>query len=381
MEINYLKEFRKELHKYPEVSGREKETSERIQAELKKFNPDEIIGNLGGNGVLAKFLSKSGKAEKTLLFRAELDAIPVQEESDFEHKSEHENVMHGCGHDGHMTILIGVASLLHENRPENTDVYLLFQPAEETGEGAGWILDDERFKNLDIDYAFALHNLPGYTAGSVVTKPGLFAAASTGVEITFKGESSHAAYPEQGINPSTELVETVLQINKILQPFREKDFLNKAVNTFIKLGEPAYGVSPGIGRAGFTLRSGSDEELEDAVDAVRNFIEKQSKLFKGELEFRLVEPFTATVNDPDGVEIVKKSAKTTGLNVVDLEKAFPWSEDFGAFREKCPISIFGLGSGESSPHLHSEKYDFNDELLEPGIRMFMEIIRQFSNTA
>ena len=380
MNINTLTELRKKLHRNAELSGEEESTSEIIISELKKCSADEIFKDIGGFGVLAKFSSSSKNARQAILLRAELDAIPVQEETGADYSSENDGIIHGCGHDGHMAILIGVANELQKNRPKNIDIYLLFQPAEETGEGARRILKDKKFKKINVDFAFALHNLPGFAQGDILVKNDVFAAGSTGIELIFKGKSSHAAYPEQGINPSGAIADFLLKVNREFQPFRKKHPLNKAVNTFLKLGEPAFGISPGIGRIGFTLRSGSDEELQDAVDTLRNLSAKQSDLFDGEIEIRQVEPFAATLNDPEGVEIVKKSAELSGFEIVELVEAFPWSEDFGTFREICPITIFGLGVGEDAPPLHSEKYDFNDAVIEPGIKMFVNIINQYSGS-
>lgn len=381
MNIDKLKKIRRNLHQHPETSGNERKTAEKIVSELENCKPDSLIKNIGGEGVLAKFSSKNSNPAQTILFRAELDAIAVQEESDIPHRSEYENIMHGCGHDGHMVILLGLAEYLHQNRPANVDVYLLFQPAEETGEGAGRVLNDDKFKSTGIDYAFALHNLPGFEEGSIVIKDGLFAAASTGIEITFKGSSSHAAYPEQGNNPSQTMAETILKLDEIFNSFRARGELNIAVNTYIKLGEPAFGINPGTGRIGYTIRSGEDDELDKAVNSIENYIEEVlSKSFNGDVEYRRVEPFTATVNDEFATNQIRKSAQNNGSEIYELQSAFPWSEDFGGFRTKCRLGIFGLGAGKNSPHLHSEYYDFNDNIIQTGIDMFTGIVEQFSDS-
>ena len=364
------------MHRNPEVSGEESSTAGWIASRLKKLKADQVWKNIGGSGVIALYKSRSGKAEQSLLFLAELDAIAVQEETGLKHESRNSGVMHGCGHDGHMTILLGLAHWLKKHRPEDKDVYLLFQPAEETGEGAERVMSDERFKRMHFDYAFALHNLPGFAERNIVTRKGLFAAASTGLEIIFKGKSSHAAYPEKGENPSIAIAKTILEVDSIAGPFREDHALNKAVNTFIKLGEPAYGISPGNGRTGFTFRSVSDKSLSQIVDEVKKQVQKTERDFKGQINMKLVEPFCATVNDEKGVELIEQSAKENGYNIEQLNEAFPWSEDFGEFRKKCPIAIFGLGAGKDSAPLHSEMYDFNDSIIEAGINTFIGIIKR-----
>ena len=149
--------FRKEIHQHPEVSGKEEKTAERVRQQLEDFDADEILTGVGGHGVLAAYYCSSNNPKKRVLFRAELDAISVQEQTGLPYQSVRKNVMHGCGHDGHITILIGLANELRMNRPDNIDIYLLFQPSEETGEGAARILDDDRFKKLEIDHGYALH--------------------------------------------------------------------------------------------------------------------------------------------------------------------------------------------------------------------------------
>lgn len=374
-----LTELRKEIHQHPEVSGEEEKTADRIQKELKKFNPDEILTGLGGHGVLAHFKCTAGNPKKTILFRAELDAISVREETDLPYQSNNEDAMHGCGHDGHMTILIGLAKWLDEHRPDGIDVYILFQPAEETGEGAAMVLDDSRFQDLAIDHGFALHNLPGFPEKAIICREGTFAAGSVGIEVTIKGSFSHAAYPEQGLNPSGRVAELIRRIDQEMKGYREDQQGNKLVCTFIKMGERAFGISPGKAKVGFTIRSESDESLEKGVSRIRQIIDELNNSFEGEMTMNKVEPFRATVNNSEGSEIIKSVSKTLGFTYQKLQEPFPWSEDFGEFRHQFPITIFGLGAGEDRPPLHSEKYDFNDELIQVGIGMFSGIVDYYSS--
>lgn len=377
-EIRY-KRLRQNLHMHPELSGKEFRTSELINKELKKTDPDSIIDRLGGTGVLACFNANEPEVHKTLLIRAELDAIAVKEENEFAYISQTNGVMHGCGHDGHMAILIGLARWLKNNRPDNLNICLLFQPAEETGTGASKVINDDRFADLSFDHAFALHNLPGFAENEIFLKKGVFACASSGVEVTFKGCASHAAYPEQGVNPVQAVNSFISSAEKCLKKFRETDELNKAVCTFIKMGEPAFGISPGSAKIGYTLRSVSDEELKEGTGFLKEAFEHSRRSFEGNASFKQVEPFSATINDDFGTEIVMKGAEIENIPANTLNRAFPWSEDFGEFRKCCPITIFGLGAGKDHPPLHSEKYDFNDALIETGIRIFSSIIKEYAS--
>lgn len=377
LEMEHLTRLRKELHRFPEISGAEKETAQYITQKLDELRPDRLETGVGSEGVMALFKSPAGSAERTLIFRAELDAIAVDEENGFAHRSKNSGVMHGCGHDGHMAILMGLAEELSEERVEDADIWVVFQPAEETGEGALRIMTDDRFTQIDADHAFALHNLPGYEENSVIVRDGVFAAASVGLEVTFTGQSSHAAYPEQGVNPSAAIAELIRSAESKLKPFRGKDPLNKAVNTFIRLGEPAYGISPGRGQLGYTIRSSSDAELNSAVTALEELASTAGHDFEGKVSWKRIEPFASVINKQGISASVAEAAKRIGLEVIEKGEPFPWSEDFGEFRRKCPITLFGLGSGVDHPPLHSESYDFNDRLIPAGVALFSELAHHF----
>lgn len=370
--------LRRELHRNPELSGEESETSLRIISELGKCEPSEILKDVGGGGVVAIYNPSDKEPDKTILFRAELDALPVNEATNVDYQSESEGKMHACGHDGHMAILIGLARELQKKRPNRVRVILLFQPAEETGQGALKVLEDKQFKQLAIDHGYALHNLPGFDENTLYIKSHSFASASVGVEISIKGESSHAAYPEQGINPSNVIAGLIKKINDDFKDFSKPNSGSKYAVTYIKMGERAFGTSPGEASIGLTFRSETDDALEKSLDWVEELVKREAGPFPGTIATRRVEPFAATINSIEGCEIVKSVAKQLGIEVEELENSFPWSEDFGRFGEKFPITLFGLGSGEDSAPLHSGKYDFNDSLLPTGVNLFKAIIDYYS---
>ena len=168
-----LSEFRRALHQNPELSGQEVATAAKIYQELALLKPDLLLQKLGGHGLLAIF--GNNPSQKTIFFRAELDALPIAEVNEFAHKSIHEQVSHKCGHDGHATILLGLAQKLASDRVNlRVNVGVLFQPAEEIGKGAIALLNDPNFEPFKPDYIFALHNLPGYPLHQIVVKEGSF---------------------------------------------------------------------------------------------------------------------------------------------------------------------------------------------------------------
>ena len=372
--LQKLVQLRHSLHQNPELSGLEFKTAQRIITFLKDFKPSEIIHPVGQTGIIAVFKGKN-EGPKTLI-RCELDALPIQEINSFTHKSTIDGVSHKCGHDGHMAILCGVASLLSEANNFNGTVYLLFQPAEEDGEGAKKIINDSLFQNIKPDFVFALHNLPGYPLGQIVLKNGTFSCAVNSMLISLSGKTSHAAEPENGINPAMAISEIITQFNEKIQPDISKNTFCLITPIFINLGKKAYGVSAGFGEIHFTIRSNSNknmDKIETELMTLANEIAQKHQLIP---EISWTQQFRANENNPEAVSIIKKAAESNGFDLFEKETPFSWGEDFGLFTEHFPGAMFGLGAGEKVPSLHNPDYDFPDELIPVGAKMFYEIIKE-----
>lgn len=369
-----LVRLRKELHQYPEVAHEEKETAERILNFLKSHAPDRTLTNIGGYGLAAVYEGK--EPGPAVMIRAELDALPIQEYNNFDHASKNHGLGHLCGHDGHMVMVGGLAPLLAEERPARGKVILLYQPAEETGEGALQMLRDSQFRKIEPDYVFALHNLPGYPKNRIIIREGVFASASKGLIFRLKGAPSHAGHPKDGRNPSmaaAQIVESLMSIAPM-----HTDLHRAALITpiHIRVGRPAFGTSPGEGEVMFTLRSHSNEVMETITEEAIRQAGKIAEAHEIRLEHEWTEKFVSLVNDPHAVSLVQKAASGLGTEVHFMAEPFPWSEDFGHFTEKYKGALFGLGAGEQQPQLHNENYDFPEELLETGLTMFHSIIRE-----
>ncbi|MBE0646464.1 MAG: amidohydrolase [Bacteroidales bacterium] len=374
--LNKIQELRKELHQYPEYSGREKKTAARVLQFCSAFQPDVVIERLGGNGFALVF--EGALDGKTVMLRAELDALPLDEVIDIPHRSRNKDLAHKCGHDGHMAILCGVASLLQKKRPKAGRIVLLFQPAEETGKGSKAVLKDPKFQGIVPDYVFALHNLPGFPAGSVIVKNGPFAFASLGIFTRIKGESSHAAFPEHGISPLPALMELLGTLQELPKniPNLHKDTI--LTITYSRLGHFVFGTSPGQAELAATIRSERNEDIEKIKDTIIPVIREIGIRYMLDTIIQWHEPFSATVNTPEAVTMIRSAARKLDFPLVERNDPFRWSEDFGEFTAKYPGAIFGLGSGENHSDLHTPHYDFPDEIIEPGIRMFYEIINQIN---
>ncbi|MFL9829680.1 amidohydrolase [Flavobacterium sp. ST-87] len=369
--------FRKELHRHPEVSGKEVATANRIVSFLKQFPPDEMITAIGGTGIIAAYNGE--KPGKTVLFRCELDALPIEEINNFEHRSVHKAVSHKCGHDGHMAILCGLAIKLHLKRPDTGAVFLLFQPSEEDGSGAQKVLSDTKFKSINPDYVFALHNLPAYPKNQIVVKNNTFTCAVNSIIIKLKGITAHAAEPEKGINPAQAIAAILSAYNKYSQPDSKKPKYCIITPVHIRMGKKAYGVSAGAGEIHFTVRSDSSVEMKNIAGYLEEKARSIADEYKLGISIKWVQTFEANENNSTAVDLVRVAANSNCLALLEKKTPFSWGEDFGLFTQKYKGAMFGIGIGKEKPALHNPDYDFEDEILQTGISIFHHISKQITD--
>jgi len=369
--------FRHQLHKVPETAHQEKKTAERVKDFLSDYSPDELIDGLGGYGIAAIY--EGNTDGPAVMLRCELDALPIPEINDMQYKSQHKGKGHKCGHDGHMAIVSGMAQYLHKNRPDSGRVILLYQPAEETGEGAQKMLNDERFNQLKPDFIYALHNLPGFEKGRILIKNGIFASASKGIIIKLKGAPSHASHPENGRNPAlaaSQIIQSLFMIPQMHTEFQRAALITPVQ---IQVGQAAFGTSAGSGEVMATLRTHRDEEMEHLEKKVELHARNIAMAHDLEINISYIEEFKAVNNDKKCVNFIETVAKKLALPVTVTEQPFPWSEDFGLFTTAYTGALFGLGAGKNHPQLHNKDYDFPDEIIKPGIAMFQYITEQILN--
>ncbi|MEI6347058.1 MAG: amidohydrolase [Bacteroidota bacterium] len=356
------KENRAFLNRCAEVSGHEIKTHDFIVEVLSSLNPTKLYTSTGGHGVLAEF--KFSKQGKTYLFRADMDAVGLHPD----------NAKHSCGHDGHIAILLDFATQLIQKPLTEGTILLLFQPSEENGNGAKAILNSKVLQNYSIDFAFALHNIPGYPLGNVLSKSGCFSSAVLSCEMHFFGKSSHASEPEKGISPQNTMFEIASSIQKLQNSnFSSNDYF-LATLVELHLGEETYGVAPGNGILRWTFRAKSNAVLKSNITAIES-LSHEIAIRTKELNFSInyLEEFYANENNPLAVEIITKAAKNCKLDYTSLEEGFRWGEDFGILTQQIPGAMFGIGAGENCPPLHSPDYNFPNELIEIGSRLFYEI--------
>ncbi len=369
--INELVRFRHHLHAHPELSGQEYQTAKKIAETITRFNPTSIVEKVGGTGLLVIF--DSGQKGSTILFRAELDALPIHEINDFAYRSTVDNIAHKCGHDGHATILLGLAQRLSEKPFSRGKIVLLFQPAEENGKGAKAVLSDPKFDIIQPDFVFAFHNLPGYPLHQVVVRKQSFTSAVKSIIIKLHGKTAHAAEPEFGINPALAIASILEQTNKLSNNQPERQDFTVITPIHIEMGKIYYGISAGYGELRLTLRTWTEEHLNLVSEKILQIIQSvaQENQLKAEIEW--THHFAANQNNADSVNTVVQSAIENQLSVLQRPYPFKWGEDFGLFTQKYNGAMFGIGAGENTPALHNPDYDFPDAIIPTGVDLFYRI--------
>lgn len=371
-----LTQFRRDLHRRPEVSGDEAQTAKTIVTALESMAPSQIVTGLGGHGVAAIF--DSGQDGPTVLFRAELDALPIEElNSSIGWVSDIAGKSHVCGHDGHMTMLLALGRIIVRQPVARGRVILMFQPAEEDGSGAKAVVSDPAFEAIKPDWAFAIHNEPGSPFGFVSTRVGLMNCASLGLKVKLVGKTAHAADPQDGVSPALAIARLIPALNALGQGEggpRNDDFRLVTI-THANIGEPTFGIAPGAAVIFATLRTAGDAGLESLETEARALAIAAAQDFGLAVTFEVHDHFAASVNDPDAYAVAIKAMEAIGVPFGDESVPMRASEDFGVFGWGAKAAMLCLGPGENYAALHNPDFDFPDDLIPIGSAIFERIAR------
>ena len=359
-QLEQVTALRQALHRCPERSGRERRTMAAIRAFL-AAHTSLALRDMGG-WLLATHWEGDGLP--AIGFRADMDALPAEGEP---------GARHGCGHDGHSAMLCGLALLL-EGRRTGRNVYLIFQAAEETGEGATRVIDSwPELKSLRALYA--LHNIPGHPRGNVLMRRGCFSCASCGHIVGLKGRPAHAAYPGDGANPIELLSRLALETPGMIDDILAGDG-RLLMRTLIGLraGGEDFGISAYEGRLCQTLRGHRKAD----IDALIRKIEARARAGCADAgltcAFEIRDAFPDTTNDDALFDDALNRFRAAGLPVTLLEEPMRWSEDCGWLLKAVPGVYFGIGAGEGCPGLHTAGYAFDDALIAHGVMAFEALL-------
>lgn len=379
LDLMELTAFRRDLHRNPELSGEEVETARTIASALKQLAPTRILTGLGGHGVAAVF--DSGVEGPTVLFRAELDALPIAEINNIPWASQSAGKSHVCGHDGHMTMLLALGRMISRQPVAKGRVVLMFQPAEEDGSGAKAVVADPAYKDIQADWAFAIHIEPGRPFGYVSTCPGLINCASLGLMIKLVGKTAHAADPEDGVSPALAVAKLLPALDALGHGGKLDDDFRLVTITHTRIGEPSFGVAPGEAVVYATLRTSMDEGMAQIEADARSIATAVADEFELGVEFDVQDNFAASINHPEAYHVA--AAAMDAINVPHGDTGVPMraSEDFGVFGWGAKAAMLCLGPGEDFAALHNPDYDFADDLIPIGSAIFERIARDLLGKA
>ena len=383
-----LADLRHRLHRIPELGYQEFKTAAAVRAELDALGVAHLDGVPDAPTATIAWIGDTSKP--CVALRADIDALPITENTGLPYASTHAGLMHACGHDGHTATLVGVASVLQSIEHElPVCVKLLWQPAEEGGGGAEKLVAagvlDGRI-GPKVQAIFGLHGWPGLKVGTVATKPGELLAATDQFYATFVGRGCHGAFPHTGIDPIVTACEAVVNLQQFVS--REMEPTDPAVVTVGKVHTgTATNVIPDTATIEGTARTLTPTARKKIAAAIRRRCAGIAAANACELKFTWEEGYPPTVNDPAMADYVAKVARQT----VGADRYFPvprpsmGGEDFAYYLEKVPGCFFLVGveppGSNAYPPLHSDRYDFTDAAMQVGVRMFVELVRNFRATS
>ncbi|MES2927068.1 MAG: amidohydrolase [Pseudomonadota bacterium] len=375
--------LRRDLHAHPELAFEERRTAAIVANALRLLGL-EVTEGIGGTGVVGTLHCSAAQVDgqsRCVALRADMDALPMVELGQRAYASRTAGKHHGCGHDGHTSMLLGAAQQLvrtHKSLGLNGTVHFIFQPAEEGKGGAARMIDDGLFERFPCDSVFALHNWPDLPLGQVQTRPGPIMAAADRFDITVRGRGGHAAQPHHTPDAILAASQLVAQLNTVVA--RRIDPGESAVLSVTRIeGGHSHNVLPAEVQITGTVRS-FDAAAQDRIEAALRATAQGVALASGtEVEVQYVRYYPATVNSAPEAAMALDAARAVGLQAEVAPRAAFTSEDFAFMLLRKPGAYLWLGQGKADPGpdgerpLHHPCYDFNDEVLPLGVRWLCEV--------
>jgi amidohydrolase len=370
--------WRRDLHANPELGLQETRTSDLVQANLRRFGVDEIITGLARTGVVGVIHGR-GECRRAIGLRADMDALPIHEATGLPYASQHDGVMHACGHDGHTAMLLGAARYLSETRNFDGTVYAIFQPAEEGLGGGATMVKEGLFERCPMDMVFGMHNWPQLRAGTIAWRSGPIMAGAATIDITIAGKGSHGAFPHLGIDPIVIASHFVRSLQTIVA--RKIDPLDSAVVTIGQINSAgAVNVIPDTVRMLGTARW-YDPRIGDQIEGgIRRLAAGIAESFgaKAHVAFKHVCP--PTINDANATTLSRRAAAAVvgETHVASMLHPTMSGEDFAFMlnAKRGSYVLLGSGRGQTDPTPHQSNYDFNDEILPIGASYWSTLAEQ-----
>ncbi|GHH02222.1 M20 aminoacylase family protein [Pseudodonghicola xiamenensis] len=375
-EVAGLTEFRRDLHQNPELLYDLPRTAQTVAEALRAAGVDEVHEGIGKTGVVGVIRGQSNASGRTIGLRADMDALPIKEETGKPWASQTEGKMHACGHDGHTTMLLGAAKHLAESRAFDGTVIVIFQPAEEGGAGARAMIEDGLFKRWPCHEVYGMHNRPNLPLGQFTIAPGPIMGSVDEVKITITGRGGHAARPEQTLDPLPMAAALLQAVQTLIS--RNKDPIDSAVISLCTIhAGNAFNVIPQAVEMTGTVRT-LREEVRDMVETrMRAMVEHIALAFGGEGKLEYTRHYPVTVNHERETELAAKAAQeVAGVENVHLDMPQTLGgEDFSFMLNEVPGAMINVGNGPSAG-LHHPMYDFNDDVIAWGCSYWTTLVRQ-----
>ena len=367
-----LTAIRRDLHAHPEIGFEEVRTSGIVAEKLAQWGI-EVHRGLGGTGVVGVLKGK-GNGSKRIGLRADMDALPMEENTNLQWRSTVPGRFHGCGHDGHTTILLGTARYLAETRNFDGTVHFIFQPAEEGLGGARAMIKDGLFEKFPCDEIYGLHNAPDLNHGELAILPGPAMSGADFFDITINGYGAHGAMPERSKDPIVIAMAVVQALQSIVS--RNVSPTEAAVVSITQVhAGSAYNVIPGEAKLAGTVRAFSDEVRALIRERVRAICAGMAAAFQVEIDVEIRDIFSVLVNQEEHSRVVAEVARTVvgPTNVKTRSQLKMGSEDFADMLQAAPGAYFWLGHDGSVP-VHNPAFTLDDKILPVGASMFARII-------
>jgi hippurate hydrolase len=369
-----LTAWRRDIHQHPETAYEEHRTSDMVAGRLQSFGL-QVHRGLAETGVVGTL--KLGASPRAIGLRADMDALPMQELNQFEHRSVNAGKMHACGHDGHVTMLLGAARLLAAEGGFDGTVHVIFQPAEEGGAGGRRMVQEGLFERFPVEAVYGLHNLPGIPAGQFATRPGPVMAAADEVEILVRGTGGHAAMPHRAADPILAAAHVVTGLQSIVS--RNTDPMENAVVSMTMFhGGEAHNVIPDRAKLTGSVRTFKPEVQDRVIAAIGRIARHTAEAFGSVAEVDYRRGYPPTVNAPKETEFACSVAAKVAAKVDPNTPPIMGAEDFSFMLQAKPGCFMFIGNGDGSVGgcmVHNPNYDFNDSILPTGVRYWVELVR------
>lgn len=364
--------WRRDIHEHPEVLFETHRTAALVAEKLKAFGCDEVVTGIGRTGVVGVINGRQNTSGRTVGLRADMDALPMQEETGLPYASKNPGAMHACGHDGHTAMLLGAAQYLTETRNFDGTAVVIFQPAEEGGGGGREMCADGMMARFGIDEVYGMHNWPNAPVGSFHIRPGPFFAAADLLDITFKGRGSHAAKPQDGVDPTVMAAQAVLAMQTIVS--RNADPIEKIVVsiTSFQTSSNAHNVIPQSVKLKGTVRTLSAEMRDLAERRINEICTGIAVTFGGSADINYTRNYPIMVNAETETDYAIQAANRVAGECNEASLVMG-GEDFAFMLEERPGAYILVGNGDGAP-VHHPEYNFNDETIPAGCSWYAEMV-------